>query len=195
MKDVSHRGISCTNTVSNIVNAFEHFSIVEIDVCFNKQNEIILCQKTDTQELLKSLLSLTTSMSFIVTIKAAGIKQSIMLAKALFCMVQMYNQHIYKLCSCNEYCVVELIELKQLLENTSQIQIGAISHGVPLGVFQHLPEIEFAILHYYILDEEILDKLKYGKKDVYIWIHHDKERIKLVKRNLLVDGLIYDIKI
>ena len=195
MKFVAHRGILSTNTLNDIVCAFEKFSIVEIDVCFNKENEIILCQKNNNKELLESLLSLTTSMSFIITIKAVGIHQSKTLAKALFQMVQTYNQHVYKLCSCNEYCVVELIELKQQLDQRSPIQIGAISHGVPLGVFQHLPEIEFAILHYYILDEEILDKLKYGKKDVYIWIHHDKERIKLVKRNLLVDGLIYDITI
>lgn len=193
MIEISHLGISKTNTISDIITAFSVISIVEIDICFNEDEEIILCTQDNTSpEMLRNLLSLTTSMSFIINIKAFGIKNAQKLAKNLFCMVQIYNQHSYKLCSCNEYCVVELIDMKHIFENT-KIEIGVISYGLPLGVFQHLPETDFIILQYYILDEEILEKIKEDKKSIYIWIRNDQETIKIIKKNLYIDGIIYDI--
>lgn len=195
MIEISHLGISKSNTISDIVAAFTKISIVEIYVCFNDDEEIILCtqdQDNTHPEMLRNLLSLTSSMSFIINIKAFGIKNAQKLAKTLFCMVQIYNQHSYKLCSCNEYCVIELIDMKHIFENT-KIEIGVISYGLPLGIFQHLPDIDFIIFQYYILDEEILEKIKEDKKSIYIWIRNDQETINSIKRNLYIDGIIYDI--
>jgi len=193
MIEISHLGISKTNTISDIVTAFSALSIVEIDICFNEDEEIILCTQDNIHpEMLRNLLSLTSSMSFIINIKAFGIKNAQKLAKTLFCMVQIYNQHSYKLCSCNEYCVIELIDMKHIFENT-KIEIGVISYGLPLGIFQHLPDIDFIIFQYYILDEEILEKIKTDNKSIYIWIRNDQETINSIKKNLYIDGIIYDI--
>lgn len=193
MIEISHLGISKTNSISDIVNAFSVLSIVEIDICFNEDEEIILCTQDNIHpEMLRNLLSLTSSMSFIINIKAFGIKNAQKLAKTLFCMVQIYNQHSYKLCSCNEYCVIELIDMKHMFENT-KIEIGVISYGLPLGIFQHLPDIDFIIFQYYILDEEILEKIKTDKKGIYIWIRNDQETINSIKKNLYIDGIIYAI--
>lgn len=194
---IAHRGyIKIENTVDGIVQASKVVSIVECDVRFNTNREIILCHDREDRnfkknETLEDLCKLSESMSLMIDIKAFGILPSIEIADSVQSIIIKYPQHKYYMCSFNEFCVKRLLELRQST-NISQ-KIGIISSGIPISMFEHLDGVDFVSLDYNSVCEEIVELLHKNKKQVFTWTVNSLEMQKYVTAVCRVDGIIYDL--
>jgi glycerophosphoryl diester phosphodiesterase len=206
MIHVAHRGcIRRENTIEGIIDAFSKFKIVEIDVRYNTKREIVLCHDREkrnhtegkTNDLLDDLCKLKTPMTLMIDIKAFGVDTAKLLAKDIVSIVYKYPQHSYKLCSFNEYCVQQLIDMKLCSKNNLSpytYSIGVISSGIPIGLFGHLFMIDFISLSYDIIHEEVLDVLRKKHKNVQIfaWTVNDENFKHDMEFIYKLDGIIYD---
>lgn len=180
------------NTIHGIEDAFKIFDVVGIDVMFDGRDHIVICNdhiqcNDSTNHRLQSLLSLSKSMYLMINIKGFGIRSAKDLATKMCKYISLYNQHKYLLCSFNEYCVQELIELRQLYDLS--FDLGVMSSGIPIGLFDHLPEIDFVALDHNIVDEDVVEKIRYTQKKVYIRCN-EKERNFVMIHKYRVDGII-----
>ena len=185
------------NSIDDIVSEIESNDVIEVYVNFNTSQEIIICHQQsntngDSTLLLETLLSITErNLNIMIDIKGRGIKYAIELATQVFHLVCKYSQHTYKLCSFNEYCIAELIELRVLYEPI-YVEIGVKSSGVPLGGFEHLSEIDFVCLKYEFIDNDIVEKIKFNNKKIYTWISSLDLVCKYSLQNVYkLDGIIF----
>ena len=191
---IAHRGcIDKENTIDGIVEALQTFSAVEIDVMHNTKGKLILChtrsKQIEAKDTFKQLCSRSNPMHLYVDIKAVGVASAKTIARDVLSVVEKYPQHKYELCSLNEYCVAELIDLRMMMDHFG---IGVISYGVPMGLFSHLPEIDFVMLHHDTVHEEVVDALKYNQIKIYAWAcdtHEIRSRMMKIHN---IDGFIYD---
>ena len=208
MVNFAHRGIiEYENTIKGVIEVFdnEHNIGVEIDVRFNTAREVILCHDRENRnerenaslfELLKSLNNdKYYDKHLMIDIKAFGIQSAKELACSTCNIIKqfptLYEKMNFYLCSFNEYCVSELLFLCDDM-NMPNIQIGVITTGVPLGMYNHMDDINFVSVEYGILCEEIMDAFKTKHLNVYAWVVNDKSMKKLMHQ-YNVDGLIYDV--
>ena len=201
MLHVAHRGcIDCENTINGIVKAFEKFSMVEIDIRYNTERKIVLChdreKRNHNNEYLEELCKLKKPMRLMIDIKAFGIKTAQQLARDLVLILNKYPQHTYELCSFNEYCVQELIDIR--LCSTSCVRpykykVGIITSGLSIGIFGHMHLLDFISFNYDIIHEEILEKIKKDKKTIYAWVCNDDTVKEDMEKRYKIDGIIYDV--
>lgn len=190
------------NTIAGITEAAETFDMVEIDVRYNSERTVVIChdreKRNETNESLEALCKIKTPMRLMLDIKAFGIETAQKLARDVVYCVSKHPQHEYELCSFNEYCVQQLIELRITSKRYMipyAYKVGVITSGIPVGMFGHMPDIDFISLNYDIVHEEILEKCRSprnGKKIIYAWVCND-DRVKadMIER-YKVDGIIYD---
>ena len=205
MKQFAHRGIiDYENTIPGVLEILNtHPTLgVEIDVRYNTAREIVLCHdrecRNNNNSTLEELLSVLADNDFsgrnlMMDIKAFGTHNAKKLAYDV-CLRIANNPKVYQnmniyLCSFNEYCVSELCFYREDM-SLSNIQIGVISTGIPLGLFKHLDNINFVSMEYGILCEEIMESLKHV--DVFAWVVNDVSMKQLMSR-YEVNGIIYDV--
>lgn len=194
---------------------------IELDVRFNTNRDIVLChdrekRNDEDNELLEelfislpseftnnkllkdlfiSLPSEFTKKDIIIDIKAFGIFEAKNIAKKICEICFKYNNIIKNynlyLCSFNEYCVSELCFCRENYDNINW-NIGVIASGVPIGLFNHLEDIDFVSLDYNIICEEIVENIKKNNIEIFAWIVNDESMQKMMKL-YNIDGIIYDI--
>jgi glycerophosphoryl diester phosphodiesterase len=205
----AHRGIiDYENTIKGVLEVFDQEQSdmgVEIDVRFNTKREVVLCHDRENRnerenatlhQLLQSLdHEKYRDKHLMIDIKAFGIQSAKQLAhstcKIIQCLPTLYEKMNLYLCSFNEYCVSELLFILDDM-NMSNIRVGVITTGIPIGMYNHLEDIHFVSIEYGILCEEIMDEMKKNKLDVYSWVVNDASMKKLMKQ-YNVDGIIYDV--
>lgn len=200
---IAHRGMkNRENTLKGIIKANTLMSMVEIDVRFNTNHDIILChdredRNIEINETLEELLLYNeTSLNLMIDIKAFGIEPASKIAKDIFTLIIKYPKHNYHLCSFNEFCVKNLLDIRTLLLllYTQKIyKIGVISSGIPFYMFDHLYNIDFISLDYNIICEDIVEMFHKKNINVFVWTVNSLEMQKYVLDVCRVDNIIYDI--
>lgn len=206
MKLFAHRGfIDKENSIDGIVNIVSKNVVhgVELDVRFNTNREIVLCHdrenRNDRNDLLDDLCKLKQPMCLMIDIKAFGIDSAKKLARSVVKCIRNYTQHTYYLCSFNEYCVQELLDLRLCSKNyvtPHTYKVGVISTGVPYGLFGHMASIDFVSFNYDVIHEEVIDSLRTKLKhiEIYAWVCNDLLIQDQMHHRYKLDGIIYDIK-
>lgn len=201
MLHIAHRGcIDYENTIHGIVKAFETFQMVEIDIRYNSERKMVLChdreKRNDNNEYLEDLCKLKKPMKLMIDIKAFGIETAKQLARDLVVILSKYVQHTYELCSFNEYCVQELIDLRMCSQSyviPLTYKVGVITSGLSIGIFGHMHLLDFISFNYDTIHEEILNKIRKNNKIIYAWVCNDES----VKSDMIyrykIDGIIYDV--
>lgn len=201
MLHIAHRGcIDRENTIKGIVKAFETFQMVEIDIRYNTDRKLVLChdreKRNDTHEYLEELCKLKKPMRLMIDIKAFGIETAQQLARDLVMIINKYGQHTYELCSFNEYCVQELIDLRMCsmnFVNPYTYKVGVITSGLSIGIFGHMYLLDFISFNYDTIHEEIIEKIRNNNKTIYAWVcNHDSVKNDMENR-YKIDGIIYDV--
>ena len=206
IKAFAHRGeIHNENKISSLINVLKTNTIgIELDVRFNTKRDIVLCHDRENRndkdnetlyEFFESLPSDIENKDIMIDIKAFGIVEAKNIAKEISKICFKYSHEIRKfnlyLCSFNEYCVSELCFRREDFDNAIW-KIGVIASGIPLGVFNHLEEIDFVSLNYNIICEEIVKGIHKTGKLIYAWVVNDISMRKMMEF-YNVDGLIYDL--
>jgi glycerophosphoryl diester phosphodiesterase len=196
--NIAHRGMkNRENTLEGIIKANTMMSMVEIDVRFNTNHDIILCHDREdrnfeiNETLEELLLYEDTSLNLMIDIKAFGIEPALKIAKDVFTLIVKYPKHNYHLCSFNEFCVEKLLNLRIVYQKVCQI--GVISSGIPLDMFDHLCNIDFISLDYNIICEDIVEMFHKKNIKVFAWTVNSIEMQKYVLDICHVDNIIYDI--
>jgi glycerophosphoryl diester phosphodiesterase len=197
-QNIAHRGMkNRENTLEGIIKANTMMSMVEIDVRFNTNHDIILCHDREdrnfeiNETLEELLLYEDTSLNLMIDIKAFGIEPALKIAKDVFTLIVKYPKHNYHLCSFNEFCVEKLLNLRIVYQKVCQI--GVISSGIPLDMFDHLCNIDFISLDYNIICEDIVEMFHKKNIKVFAWTVNSIEMQKYVLDICHVDNIIYDI--
>jgi glycerophosphoryl diester phosphodiesterase len=194
---IAHRGIrNKENTISGIQKASMIADIVEVDVRFNTNLEIILCHDRANRnsaelETLEQLCQFEEPMHLMIDIKAFGITPAILIAEYVYSIITKYPIHLYELCSFNEFCVKELLRLRE--SDLFLFNVGIITSGIPLEMFDNLKDIDFVSMDYNIICEDIVELFHKRDKRVYAWTVNDLEMQEYVLTKCLVDGIIFDI--
>ena len=197
-QNIAHRGMkNRENTLEGIIKANTMMSMVEIDVRFNTNHDIILCHDREdrnfeiNETLEELLLYKDTSLNLMIDIKAFGIEPALKIAEDIFTLIVKYPKHNYHLCSFNEFCVEKLLNLRIVYQKVCQI--GVISSGIPLDMFAHLCNIDFISLDYNIICEDIVEMFHKKNIKVFAWTVNSLEMQKYVLDICHVDNIIYDI--
>ena len=197
-QNIAHRGMkNRENTLEGIIKANTMMSMVEIDVRFNTNHDIILCHDREdrnfeiNETLEELLLYEDTSLNLMIDIKAFGIEPALKIAKDVFTLIVKYPKHNYHLCSFNEFCVEKLLNLRIVYQKV--YQVGVISSGIPLDMFDHLCNIDFISLDYNIICEDIVERFHKKNIKVFAWTVNSLEMQKYVLDICHVDSIIYDI--
>ena len=196
--NIAHRGMkNRENTLEGIIKANTMMSMVEIDVRFNTNHDIILCHDREdrnfeiNETLEELLLYEDTSLNLMIDIKAFGIEPALKIAEDIFTLIVKYPKHNYHLCSFNEFCVEKLLNLRIVYQKV--YQVGVISSGIPLDMFDHLCNIDFISLDYNIICEDIVEMFHKKNIKVFAWTVNSLEMQKYVLDICHVDSIIYDI--
>jgi len=197
-QNIAHRGMkNRENTLEGIIKANTMMSMVEIDVRFNTNHDIILCHDREdrnfeiNETLEELLLYEDTSLNLMIDIKAFGIEPALKIAEDIFTLIVKYPKHNYHLCSFNEFCVEKLLNLRIVYQKV--YQVGVISSGIPLDMFDHLCNIDFISLDYNIICEDIVEMFHKKNIKVFAWTVNSLEMQKYVLDICHVDSIIYDI--
>lgn len=201
----AHRGyIDDENTIRGITGASPRMDGVEIDVRYNSKREVVLCHDREKRnggchELFADLCATPVPLRLLVDIKAFGVATAAHLARDVAKIVARHRHHRYELCSFNEYCVRELSDAKRYSGSYMDpytYDVGVISSGVALGMFESLYDIDFVSLNYDVVHEEILEKLRSARRKelrIYAWTCNDPDVRSDMEERYRVDGIIYDI--
>lgn len=209
MQVFAHRGIiDYENTITGVLEVFNSSSLtgVEIDVSYNKDNELVLCHssehvndaKNDKFQELLFVLSQNEycNKDLMIDIKVACRAKSEQIAKDICHMIASYPKLLvalnFYLASFNEYCVSALSYYIEDLELT-HCYVGVITSGIPIGFFNHIQSIDFVSIDYNILCKENVENFKKQSIKVYAWVVNDFE-VKKVMCEYDIDGIVMDIK-
>jgi len=191
MEHIVHRG--CIN-----IDALKSFSKIQINVGYNDNKELVIYHNDrhhsrvslNQNELLLHLCKIELPMHLMINIKAFGITEAKQLARDIVKCISQYHNHAYELCSTNEYCIQELIDMKQCSINYTipfQYKIGLICLNVSIGTYGHLQALDFILFDYDILDQEIIDRFKMRRHlKLYSWVNQDDKDI------YQIDGIVYN---
>jgi glycerophosphoryl diester phosphodiesterase len=192
---IAHRGIkNRENTIAGIIHASEVLNIIELDVRFNTNREVILCHDREDRnfsenETLIQLCQHRNPLFLMIDIKAYGISSAYEIANVVYKIVTSYPHHTYYLCSFNEFCVRKLLSLR----NSNNFSIGVISSGIPINLFQHLIGLDFISLDCNIISEDIVKIFHKNNMLVFTWTVNSLDMQYYVINVCNVDGIIYDI--
>tara|TARA_B000000475_G_scaffold272074_1_gene271788 strand:+ start:1072 stop:1665 length:594 start_codon:yes stop_codon:yes gene_type:complete len=196
MKTIAHRGkIDKENTIEGVLEIADDVDIVEIDVRYSTDRTVVLChdreKRNDAENctLHDFLSAVSDKYAIMIDIKAFGIEQARRIAASVVECIRGYK-HLFYLCSFNDYCVDELISIRE--EREQGWRIGTISSGVPLGMFNHL-DVDFVSLDYSIVCEDLMDRLHThdNKVEVFAWVVNDAGMRKMMSM-YGIDGIIMD---
>lgn len=194
---IAHRGMkNRENTIPGIRKASKTTHVVEFDIRYNTNRQIILCHDREDRnfsdnETLEELCKFEDPMNLMIDIKAFGIEPATHIAHDVYTIITKYPQHEYHLCSFNEFCVQRLLDLRE--DNNSKYKIGVISSGVPISMFDHLTDIDFISLDYNIICEDVVELFHKKGKKVFAWTVNALDMQEYVVNICNVDGIIYDI--
>ena len=172
---IAHRGcIDKENTIEGISEAFQMVSCVEIDVRYNSERKIVLChdreKRNDENEYFEDLLKLKSSMHLFIDIKAFGVETAKQLARDIVLIIKRYAIHKYEICSFNEYCVQELLDLRICSKGyvtPFDYTVGVITSGVSVGIYNHMHLLDFISFNYDTIHEELFKNI--AEKKIYAW--------------------------
>jgi len=206
MRTIAHRGLFSPtfkqNTLEGVLEVIERHhevDMVEIDVRFTTDRRVVLCHDREyrnnrencTLEIfLKEMQKKTIDV--MIDIKAFGILEAQRLARAVVETCSNYcNSFMIWLCSFNEYCVSELLSIRET--TGCNFKVGVISSGIPLGMFNHLENIDFVSLDYSCVCEDVVERLHNDGRslELFVWVVND-ESMKRLMASYKVDGLIQD---
>jgi glycerophosphoryl diester phosphodiesterase len=181
------------NTIKSIKSAYDNqFRCFEIDISLNTVGNLTIVHDVedinDPQNCdINDIVNKFSGCTLMLDLKARGIGQAIDLARKVMESIKLHRKNTYMICSFNEYCVAELIELKEHYD--FKYEVGVISSGIPLGMFKHL-EVDFISLEYSILNDDIKTNVEKGIKLYAFTVNsqHGKNICQL----LGLDGIIYD---
>ena len=131
-----------------------------------------------------------------IDIKAFGIETAQQLARDLVMILNKYSHHVYELCSFNEYCVQELIDLRMCSQSyviPLTYKVGVITSGLSIGIYGHMNLLDFISFNYDTIHEEILDKIRKHNKIIYAWVCNDESIKSDMINRYKIDGIIYDV--
>ena len=189
MKCFAHR----CNTVEKVEKALgKGYNHIKIDVSLSTTGKINVSH--DLKDInnpnnctIDDIIDNSKNCEIMIDIKARGIDQGVEMARKVVDCIHKYKNS-FMLCSFNEYCVNECIELRDQLN--LKYKVGVISCGIPLGMFKHL-NIDFVSLEYSFLFKGIEMYLD-NNIEIYAFTVntiHSKNYCKYIS----VDGIIYDI--
>lgn len=196
--DIAHRGfIEYENRISGILAAFRVVDMVEVDVRFHSETqEVILAHDRDSSPWNDRFQDLCVVMhnypnkKLMVDIKAEGIDEARRLARSVYDIVRVYPMAEYLLGSFNEYCVEELLSIR--ISKGGWCKVGVISAGVSIGLWAHLPGIDFVSVEHSHVNQEITSSLHKRGILVFAWVVNDVyAKWRLYQNN--VDGVIVDL--
>lgn len=174
--------------------------MVEIDVRFTTDRQVVLCHDREYRNnrenctlegFLKEMHKREQTIDIMIDIKAFGILEAQRLARAVLETCSNYCNFFSMLwlCSFNEYCVSELLSLRETLDYN--FKVGVISSGIPLGMFNHLENIDFVSLDYSCVCDDVVERLHNDRMSVFVWVVND-ESMKRLMTSYKVDGLVQD---
>lgn len=208
---IAHRGdIDRQNTLEGALWGSNQADMVEIDVRYSTDRRVVLCHDRELRNdrtnctldaFLNGFFLLTPTGEvekkalLMIDIKAFGMLEAQKLARSVAHIVKKFEsnkQNVY-LCSFNEYCVAELLCIRDLEPDCcGGWQIGVISAGIPLGMFGHLDDIDFVSLDYNCVCEDVVERLHADRGlRVFVWVVND-ESMKRLMSGYRVDGIIQD---
>lgn len=191
---IAHRGkIMKENTIEGVLEISGLADIVEIDVRFSTDRRVVLCHDREKRNdgsnvTLQHLLTrVDPTQPLMLDVKAFGMTCAKELARSVASIVLKFP-HTFHLCSFNEYCVDELLSIRDETESTWQV--GVISSGIPLGMFAHL-NVDFVSLDYSIVCEDLVHRLKENSVLIYAWVVNDDSMQRMMSL-YGVDGIVLD---
>ena len=203
MITVAHRGLfapkdmqNTSEGVSALVKSEHAFDMIEIDVRYSTDRTVVLCHDREcrneqTNETLIGFLKKCSDYPVMLDIKAFGIVDAQKLARSVVDILSKIRYNKGWLCSFNEYCVAELLSIRENNPNAPEFKVGVISSGIPLGVFNHLGNIEFVSLDYNCVCDDIVKCLHSNHVQLFVWVVNDESMICMMTA-LRVDGIIRD---
>lgn len=203
MLTIAHRGdIDRQNTLEGALWGSNKADMVEIDVRYSTDRRVVLCHDRELRNdrtnctlnaFMNGFFLLTGEVekkALMIDIKAFGMLEAQKLARSVAHIVK--NKKNVYLCSFNEYCVAELLCIRDLEPDCcGGWQIGVISAGIPLGMFGHLNDIDFVSLDYNCVCEDVVERLHADRLRVFVWVVND-ESMKRLMSGYRVDGIIQD---
>ena len=205
MLTIAHRGdIDRQNTLEGALWGSNKADMVEIDVRYSTDRRVVLCHDRELRNdrtnctlnaflkgfFLSGEVEKKKKKALMIDIKAFGMLEAQKLARSVAHIVK--NKKNVYLCSFNEYCVSELLCIRDLEPDCcGGWQIGVISAGIPLGMFGHLNDIDFVSLDYNCVCEDVVERLHADRLRVFVWVVND-ESMKRLMSGYRVDGIIQD---
>lgn len=170
-------------------------------VRMNMYDEIVICKDRENRNnldnmLLRSVLSTIEKTTIMINIKTEGKQNAELTGKKIFLILEKYD-HVFYLCSTNEYAIAECIEHRNFF-SAKDIKIGVISFNIPIGMYTHI-DIDFICIQYDIIHEEFIKDFEVRNIAVISWIelgsfiplHSYKDEVKKIKS---IIKNIYQIK-
>ena len=218
MRLVAHRGlIESENSIEGVVQVLRTYRTwgVEIDVRFSTNRDVVLChdreRRNDVCDTLHALFDTLNRdrrtlfendglcrREIIVDVNAFGVDSAQSLGRAVCDIVERFpdlvKQADVMLCSFNEYCVSQMLSERMDrsdIQLWNRVRVGAISSGVPLGLFDHLKNIDFVSIDYGALCEDIVDRFKEKGLVVFAWTVNSRSMANLMKK-YRVHGIVVD---
>ena len=192
MRYIKHR----CNSLQNIKATVE--SWIEFDVCLSTTKQLVICHDQEHRNDPENnvLTDVVDNISlhpktFFVDVKACGITEAEHLAREVMKDIQCSKNgtiHTWYVSSFNEYCVSEMISIRNEMEIPAKI--GVISAGLPLGVFKHL-DIDFVVMEYSFLTQDVVDNIRELKLEIYAYTVNSEYGVRNME-NLGIDGCIKD---
>jgi glycerophosphoryl diester phosphodiesterase len=202
MITVAHRGVFFPKDKQNTYAGVcalnkKDVDMVEIDVRYSTDRKVVLCHDRECRnerknDTLLSFLNKCFDIPIMLDIKAFGILEAQRLARSVVDILSKSQHKHGWLCSFNEYCVAELLSIRENDPNDAPaFRVGVISAGIPLGMFNHLDNIDFVSLDYNCVCEEVVECLHSNGLQVFVWVVNDPSMGTMMK-NYGVDGMIRD---
>ena len=193
MKSIAHR----CNSITAMQNTSDCL-MCEFDVCLSHAGIPVVCHNQENRNDPESIsfscfIDSVSPRSLFVDIKACGIGEADQLARAVITAVrnsQKRSLHLRHYCSFNEFCVQYLVNHRNDFEiSPASIEIGVISAGIPLHLFNHL-RVDFVVLDYSFITEDIVNRLR--PIAIYAYTVNSKWGLRSM-RSLNIAGCITDL--
>ena len=181
------------NTIESVKKALhEGYNHIEVDVSLSTTGRLNITHDMENINnpqncSIQEILNVSKNCAVMIDIKARGIDKGVEMARKLIDAIHGYDNELL-LCSFNEYCVNECIELRE--QFNLKYKVGVISSGLPLGMFKHL-SIDFISLEYSFLFDDIREYLD-KNIEIYSFTVNSKQAQDLC-HDLDIDGIILDI--
>lgn len=149
---------------------------LHVSVRFNTSGALVVCRDRERRNAVSNLdfatflrrwkdRTYTSAQQYPlwIELRALGIERAQILAKRVTQEIRrarLDSRRVF-LCSSNEYCVDALLDEREENhhdDSKNDPEIGVISGGVPMGLFAHLRHLDFVVLPYDVVCEDLVTR-------------------------------------